>query len=195
VTCDFAGALGGTRAPNLLIRSKIRVVQHRLRVSVLPALWGIADSESFRQNPRPSTPVVSKSVSKIGPPGPATAAVFKTGNDDLVPVPLTCRDAMCWVIVMRSHPAYIPRGLRRAAESTAEGVRCVEQQRSHDQVVNHSEATALASYISGDINPTAAGPGGRPPEPGPGWPPPLWLTRRGAPRPCGCRPTSHRPRA
>ena len=37
LTCGYGGALGGTRTPNLLIRSKIRFVQIRPSLSIRPA--------------------------------------------------------------------------------------------------------------------------------------------------------------
>jgi len=37
LTCGYGGALGGTRTPNLLIRSKIRLVQIRLSLSIRAA--------------------------------------------------------------------------------------------------------------------------------------------------------------
>jgi hypothetical protein len=37
LTCGYGSALGGTRTPNLLIRSKIRFVQIRPSLSIRPA--------------------------------------------------------------------------------------------------------------------------------------------------------------
>jgi hypothetical protein len=80
LTCDNSGALGGTRTPNLLIRSKIMDVHHRPRRSVLPAR-GHDCGDRFQQNPQPSVPPVSTGVSKIALANPYLQRLFTRGPD------------------------------------------------------------------------------------------------------------------
>ena len=57
------GALGGTRTPNLQIRSKIPAVQISPWLPHMPARW-VADGCGIQLHPALSISVVSKSVSK-----------------------------------------------------------------------------------------------------------------------------------